>query len=75
LGLRTADVHWHLRDVVASNVVLNQDVPDLRTVAVREYDAVAVLDERRNAARCRIDIDKLLLEGALLAGLQDGITA
>ena len=55
--------------------VLDEEVADLRAVAVREHDPPAVLDELGDAAHGGVDVDELLLEGADLARLQDGVAA
>ena len=75
LGLGAADVHGHGRDELGREVVLDQDVADLGTVAVGEHDAPAVGHEARDAPAALVDVDELLLEGADLAGLQDGVAA
>ena len=75
LAFGAADVHGHRRDGLRGEGVLDQQVADLGAVAVREHDPPAVLDELRDAAHGAVDVDELLLEGADLAGLQDGVAA
>ena len=75
LAHRAADVHRHRRHRLGRQGVLDQQVADLGAVAVREHDAPAVLDQLRDAAHGAVDVEQLLLEGADLAGLEDGVAA
>ena len=75
LALGAADVHRHRRHRLGGERVLDQQVADLGAVAVREHDPPAVLDELRDAAHGAVDVEQLLLEGADLAGLEDGVAA
>ena len=74
-GSRAADVHRHRRHRLGGERVLDQQVADLGAVAVGEHDAPALLDQGGDAAHGAVDVEQLLLEGADLAGLEDGVAA
>src|SRR5665647_2094514 len=75
LAHRAANVHGHRRHGLGGERVLDEEVADLGAVTVGEHDAPAALDELGDAAHGAVDVEELLLEGAHLPGLQDGVAA
>jgi hypothetical protein len=76
LALGAADVERHRRRHVLADLVLQEDVPHLRPVAVRDDDLVlARLDHVRQLLARYMDVLHLLLERPALAGLQNRVPA
>jgi len=72
---RDQGVQWERCRLVFAERVLQQQRADVRAVAVREHDLVALGAQREHGGGDLAHVGQLLLPGAGLAGLDDGVAA
>jgi len=75
LGLRDAPIEWDGRHHLGGQLVLQQQIADLWTVAVSEHDLVSGFDQASDVDHCRADRPSLVGRGRAPVGSGHGVAA